>query len=134
MSEKLPREYRYTYKLHLFAGYWNHDYQLVGRHGGLNLHITDMGDNTIGGERYSTGLEYHYREPPDHMTDQPPSQDECWLLKQPCWHDGTSLYARERYLPMFDGQNHERMFFALANEFKRHIPVTSDLERDEENT
>lgn len=114
---KLPDQYRYTYKTTLFAGHWKHDYQLIGRHGGLNFHITDMGDEYAAKynvDRFSAGLEYHWRVPPDYMADKPPSHDRCWLLKCPCWHDGTSVYAQETLLPLFDGRDHMRLFMKLA--------------------
>ena len=113
----LPRKYRYKYTLTEQFGHWRHSYELVGRWGGLHFHVTDMGaNNPHVYERYSAGLECHWREPPSYMADAPPSHDDCWLLKQPCWHDGTSLYARETILPLFDGQSHERMFLFLAGE------------------
>jgi hypothetical protein len=114
----LPREYRYVYKLWLFAGHWKHNYHLVGRWGGLNFHITDFGEERLAAipDRYSAGLECHYRQPPDYMRNDPPSHDCCWLLKAPCWHDGTSIYAQETLLPLFDGKDHVRMFVHLAKE------------------
>lgn len=110
----LPRTYRYQYRLSLRYGSWAHSYELVGRHGALHLHINDMGEKHA--DRYSAGLEIHYRSPPEYMDDKPPTHDECWLMKCPCWHDGTTLYAETHFLPMFDGVNHERLFLALATE------------------
>ncbi len=113
MTAGLPRIYRYQYCLRLFAGNWNHSYEVIGRWGALNFHVTDLGEDyakKFSSDQYSAGLECHYRTPPSYMADQPPSQDYCWLLKQPCWHDGTSLYALEVLMPFFDPQNHKPMF------------------------
>lgn len=113
----LSRKYRYKYTATLFAGKWRHDYQIIGRHGGMNFHVDDFGEsNKHFPQRYSAGLEIHYREPPAYMDDQPPSHDMCWLLRCPCWHDGTTAYAEEALLPLFDGVNHERLFAKLALE------------------
>jgi hypothetical protein len=114
----LPRTYRYEYRLSSRFGHWRHSYSLIGRWGGLEFHVTDLGESALSytSERLSSGLEVHHREPPEYMASDPPSHDECWLLKSPCWHDGTSLYARETLLPMFDGVSHEKMFSRLAHE------------------
>lgn len=115
---ELPRTYTYNYRFYQRpGGYWAHSYDLVGRWGGVNFHVTDFGkDNPDFPDRYSAGLEYHFRQPPSYMADLPPSHDECWLLKAPCWHDGTSLYAQEKLLPLFDGQNHLALFLRLASD------------------
>lgn len=95
-----------------------HDWRLIGAKGGINLHISGPYKHT-GAEHWTAGLEMHSRLPPDYMRDQAPSHDHCWLLKCPCWHDGTSLYAQEHYLPqwMSDMHAHDRMFADLEREY-----------------
>ncbi len=97
------KNYRVRYTWCYNYGHPRHSYEVIGRHGAVHLHITDMDEYALESntERYSAGLETHWRQPPDHMCEKPPSQDECWLLKQPCWHDGTSLYANEKFVPLF---------------------------------
>lgn len=52
------------------------------------------------------GIECHWAKCPDNtgwFNPDEPSQSECWLLKAPCWHDGSSLYFNEslaRCLPV----------------------------------
>lgn len=52
------------------------------------------------------GIECHWAKCPDNtgwFNPDEPSQPECWLLKAPCWHDGSSLYFNEslaRCLPV----------------------------------
>lgn len=100
-----------------------HDWIVVGARGAIHLHISEPpnGDPQYS---YSAGLETHYRSPPDYMADQAPSHDECWVLHCPCWHDGTSLYAQERYLPiwMADRHDHEGMFRRLEREYAERFP------------
>lgn len=43
------------------------------------------------------GVEFHER-PSDGRE---PDNDDCWLLNGPCCHDGSSLMASERVIPMF---------------------------------
>jgi hypothetical protein len=108
-----------------------HVYTVLGRHGAMHFHVTDMGeakeDLWI---RYSGGLEVHYRTPPDYMADAAPSQDKCWLLKCPCWHDGTSLYASERVIPFWLAapNDHERMFQFLIREYEDRFSIRCEAD------
>lgn len=43
------------------------------------------------------GVEIH-RTPAEGET---PDNDDCWILKGPCCHDGSSLYASETVNPLF---------------------------------
>lgn len=99
-----------------------HQWELVGRHGGLHFHasITD-------GYGVTAGLEVHYLTPPDYMRNDPPSQLPCWLLKCPCWHDGTSLYASETLWPMVEPMlrsgDHDTIFRILEREADERFGV-----------
>lgn len=99
----------------------NHVWTCIGALGAIHFHVTDMGEKhgEQYGNRYSGGLETHYRSPPDYMKDHAPSHDKCWLLQCPCWHDGTSLYASETLIPMWLAapNDHERMFRMLEREY-----------------
>jgi hypothetical protein len=105
-------KYEYTHRF----GKPNHCWTVVGRHGAKHLHISpdaDYGD--------TGGIETHYREPPDYMADDAPSHDQCWLLKAPCWHDGSSMHATEFFIPMWKSapHDHEGMFRLLQREYDR---------------
>lgn len=111
----LPRNYRYSLTTKLFAGAWRMSYDVIGAAGAVSLNVS--GPHHYGGEdHYSAGLECHWRSPPAYMCDRPPSHDECHVLKCPCWHDGTSLYAQERFLPLVLRGEHEVVFALLAAE------------------
>lgn len=45
------------------------------------------------------GVETHWASPPDYMKDDKPSHEHCDILGAPCWHDGTSLWASEHWMP-----------------------------------
>lgn len=87
-----------------------HHWELIGPQGGLHFHASEYDG------RWSCGLEFHsYRNPGD----EPPSQVHCWLLKAPCWHDGTSLYADtlwQRIESDARESNHEAIFRCLERE------------------
>lgn len=79
----------------------SYEWSIIGQHGAVHVHIARYGyQEEI---RYNGGIEFHYRQPTeDYMQGLPPSHDECWLLKQPCWHDGSSLYVEESILPFIE--------------------------------
>lgn len=114
-------KFRNKYELHDHYGSWNHTWTVIGRHGAMHFHVLDLGERKDGLDRYSGGLETHYRTPPEYMADRVPSQDKCWLLGCPCWHDGTLLYAMENLLPFWlaDPHNHTRIFRRLESEYER---------------
>ena len=96
-------KYRRKYELSFPFGQPRHVWSIVGAAGGIHLHITDYGDpRDCGGTRYQGGVEVHWRHPPPSLAGDPPSHDQCWLLGCPCWHDGSSLQASERYIPVWE--------------------------------
>ena len=125
ISADLPRQYRYHYEQRLWAGSWRCSYNIVGARGALSLNIS--GPHVYDGrENWSAGLETHWRAPPDYMRNDPPSQDECHILKCPCWHDGTSLYAQEVYLPMALAGRHEDIFRRMVAEADERFAIVCE--------
>ncbi len=125
---KFRSKYEFTVELH--PRHWS----VVGRHLAIHLHISDLGKllGKEGRDRYSGGIEIHYRQPPEYMENDAPSQDRCWLLKAPCWHDGSSMQVTDKWIPHwleFRGapDEHERMFTLLATEVEEHTPTTLEV-------
>lgn len=114
LPDDLSRKYRYKYSATWFAGSWRHSYELIGRHGGVNVHFSGPHryDNA---DHWSAGVEFHYREPPEHMRDDAPSHDRCWLLECPCWHDGSSVWAQEQFMPLFLAGQHDSIFCRMID-------------------
>lgn len=123
-TTQLSRDYRYAFRCHLAAGTWRYGWEIVGAKGGVSLHISGphVYDNT---DHWDAGLEYHSRTPRG-SDKSPPSHDECWLLHAPCWHDGTSLYARETYLPLFHAGEFGYIFQRLVGDARRYFEETPD--------
>lgn len=128
-------KHRFKYEYSNPYGHPKHVWTCIGRHGAMHFHVTDMGEKWAEEHgrdtRYSGGLEQHSRVPPDYMADNAPSQDRCWLLGCPCWHDGTSLYASEFVIPFWLAapNDHERMFQFLAREYsERFEPKAEEAE------
>jgi hypothetical protein len=89
---------------------------VVGDVGGLSLNIRE----STAGER-SAGLETHSR----YSLGSAPDHDRCHVLGgAPCWHDGTSLYAQEHWLPMFGNISDEQMLHHLCKEADRQFEGT----------
>jgi len=103
---------KYTYEIQF--GKPLHMWTSVTQLGGMHLHIRDGGENAKY-ERYTGGIEMHYRSPPAYKEGEPPSHDDCFLLHQPCWHDGSSLQASEFWIPFWAEapNDHDRMFSAI---------------------
>ena len=111
-GSKYTVQYRMTWHITSFT----HSYEVVGRWGGLCLHITDLKGLISGGPDHSAGLEIHSRQPFGYQKDDAPSQPECWLIKQPCWHDGNSLYAEEHWLPLHLSHKPDEVLAMLCRE------------------
>lgn len=113
----MPRT-RCEYRFSMRYGREDHMWTCIGALGGLHLHISGPFDG-----RYSGGLEEHRRTPPDRREMEPPDHDECWLLKCPCWHDGTSLYVSEVAIPLWleDKNDHLGMFAWLGREYDKRF-------------
>lgn len=117
-------KYRCEYKYGKPWGNPNHTWTVIGARGAMHFHVSDIGEANVKSHdldrRYSGGLECHYRFAPDYMADQAPTQDKCWLLGCPCWHDGTSLYAQETIIPFWltSPHDHDRMFNFLIREYE----------------
>lgn len=131
-ANELPKQYRYQYRLAPRLGQWEHSYELIGQHGAVHLHISEFNKDiqNITGS-YGGGIEFHYRTP--HIgCNEPPSHDECWLLKAPCWHDGSNLWASEYWIPLWENSrgNHDLIFRTLAQaadkKFSEHLGKEED--------
>lgn len=91
-----------------------HNWEIIGPGVGVNFHVSvsETPDYPDG-----AGLELHSGKP---TGDCAPSQTDCWLLKTPCWHDGTSLYASEHLWPRIRDYlsvgDHETIFRILERE------------------
>lgn len=97
-NNKTRSWYRYEVKF----GQQQHMWCVVTARGGVHVWASQYKPSKDAPPEYTGGIEVHYRTPPSYMADQPPSHDECFLLKAPCWHDGSSLQFEERWLPMFN--------------------------------
>ncbi len=66
----------------------------------------------------SAGVEYHHRAKPTWMQARAgyPSQ-HCWILGGECWHDGTSLWAMEVWLPILERDGEDAIWTQLEQTY-----------------
>lgn len=109
-----------------------HIWTTLGAEGATHLHIEEYPKEYAEkyGERHMGGIEIHYREAPHYMRNDAPSQDVCWILKAPCWHDGSSLQASEKWIPIWenDQYNHAGMFKLLEADYKSRFNIEDEAE------
>ena len=122
-------KYRHEYRLVPRFGNWDHTYIVETAHGAVQLRMTDYGEDRSEHfvERFSGGVEFHWRLAPSWAKDKAPDHPQCHILHAPCWHDGTSLYASEHYAPMLEsGASHEIIFLSLEHDAKRLDPYEDE--------
>jgi hypothetical protein len=105
----MPKFNHEEYKWSKPFGSPRHNWQLVGPKGGLHLHVS-----LTPGYDPSCGLEFHHSSRAGYGQDRAPDHLKCQVIGEPCWHDGTSLYASERVWPIVEGMlkshDHEAIF------------------------
>lgn len=106
MKHKITRKHEYTETSYDKSWIWF----VENAHGGCHLHIRQHSAGETGLRHYG-GIEYHSRTPFGHGPDDAPDHRECYFLKCPCWHDGSSI-AAEDAVSVFDPERnqHEEMF------------------------
>ena len=71
MSEKLPTQFSYEYRVFQPYGDWKHMWIVRGVHGAIHFHCSDPGAEHVQKYGANAGLEIHYRKPPPYMMRAP---------------------------------------------------------------
>lgn len=104
-----------------------HMWTLVGPSGAVHAWAEPTPDDHRNrwGESYYGGIEMHSPKRLYDWGDGKPSHDECWLLKGPCWHDGSSLQFSEQIEPFirhaeqpFGSHVHEYIYSLLHDRYQ----------------
>ena len=119
MNKKFSHQ-KYTYQM-LF-GNARHQWQVVGPVGAVHFHASINPEGRYGP---SCGLEFHHSARANRYPDEAPHHLDCPVLGEPCWHDGTSLYAQESLWPLIEAYlrtgDHETVFRILEGEYVRRF-------------
>lgn len=112
------RHQKYTYTNPYGSPY--HTWEIVGPMGGVHFRVV-----MTSGYGPSCGLEFHHSARTRYRCDEAPDHITCPVIGEPCWHDGTSLYASETIWPMVEPMlkhgDHERVFRLLEEEYDRRF-------------
>jgi hypothetical protein len=92
----VPEGLRFEYRFSFRAGRERHDWNLIGVAGAVGIWAEPSSGSFSYGENWYGGVEVHSAKPFDYSNAAQPSQELCWLLLKPCWHDGSSLFFSER--------------------------------------
>jgi hypothetical protein len=94
--------------------------------GALHLHVSIYKETDP-----SCGLEYHHTaralQMPkfSYLANAAPGHLNCPMTGGQCWHDGTSLYAREHLWPLAEfhlrNGDHDSIFRMLEREYEDHF-------------
>lgn len=67
------------------------------------------------------GVEAHRRDPSEYQDDRS-KHDDCPLLDgAPCWHDGTSLWASEHWIPLYQQCGEEWVWAELEARYQEFM-------------
>ena len=96
-----------------------HHWEFVGPVGGVHFSA-----NIYKGQA-NCGLEFHHSARAGMYRDEAPHHLNCPLIGEPCWHDGTSLYASDTLWPMIEAMlrsgDHEAIFRCLEDEYNKRF-------------
>lgn len=113
------RNHKYTYSTPF--GSPRHMWEILGPKGGVHFTASFYS----GTPQASCGLEFHHTRAAQYRCDEAPDHIKCFLTGEPCWHDGTSLYAEERIWPevqpLLKVGDHEAVFRILEREYDRQF-------------
>lgn len=94
---------------------------VVGELGAIDFHCSHAHLEVSQRFGVTGGVEYHYRHPTEYMGDDYScTHEHCWMLSGKCWHDGTSLWASEHWIPMFKSLGESWVWSELEATYRRH--------------
>ena len=93
-------------------GTQRHSFAVVGTKGAVEFWFHTDSMECSGFEVHSRSGEGHWTNMPDH-----PSHLKCELLDGPCWHNGTSLWASEFWVPLYEAGGPDAVWRRLEREY-----------------
>lgn len=126
-ANDLRRDLRFELRHYLWAGSWYWSYVCEGRLGAVQFHVSESTHEAFGSKHHG-GFEVHRAIPNEH--DGPPDHARCDALSdRACWHDGSSTYASEFWVPHWeiDRNDHIKIFRLLSVEYRKRFETEEDL-------
>ena len=118
-TEKMPSGFRYELAHRYRFGEWEWRYRVEGRDGACEFWVRTSPFTSVGQREHYGGFEVHRAAPA--IDDGPPDHGRCEALSErACWHDCSSLYAEEYWVPKWerDKNDHEGIFRSLVGEYR----------------
>ncbi len=107
-------------------------FAVIGDKGAIHFWFSECSQTSkdVFGQSKYGGVEMHSRVPLSYSKEEP-DHENCWLLNAPCWHDGSSLYAEETYIPKYEYcesmNDFEPMWRALECEYERRFATEETI-------
>lgn len=114
--------YKLIRKLFIYApDHGCKEWGISGEFGSISFWIER--DSSSSSREFYGGVEFHYNEKskPDYMSEGS-HHKICMQSGGECWHDGTSLWASEYWIPMILPQGDEAIWKRLEQEYPRLNP------------
>ena len=127
----IPDGLIWQYQMIIRAGHLSHCWSIKGDRGGIHVNAwwSDFGGRS---DHWIGGVEGHSPVPQEYSPDSPPSQEHCWLLEKPCWHDGSSLQFSEQIAPYLPHENramgwpeHRDVLAVMLSRYRSWLPELS---------
>jgi len=119
------------YTITKYSGGWTEQsYQYQGLLGAITFNVSAPSRDED--ERYHNenegrmgGVEFHWRAPVEDYFGVEPHHKNCDALGGACWHDGTSLWASEYWIPRWlmcsESERSDEMFAMLAAAYRERF-------------
>jgi hypothetical protein len=109
-----------------------YSWSFYGPNGGVEFNASVYEGNP------SCGLEFHHTRSAGYRCDEAPDHLKCHITNEPCWHEGTSLYASDTLWPQICsylqyGSNHDAIFLLLEDEYNKRFDSLMLVQRVKEN-
>jgi len=95
-----------------------------GKLGSVSFWVNETGKEWQGGggERYYGGVEYHYtKESKPKYLGKGSHNKKCDQNNGQCWHDGTSLWASEYWIPIILPMGDDAIWNRLKQQYVEHL-------------
>jgi hypothetical protein len=101
------------------------NFAVVGSLGAMHFWVdTPRNDLDDRCQESDCGIEIHSRKPL-YGRQNAADNDRCWIVGGPCWHDGSTLVAREFWVPLFrtcnSSGNFDALFMCLESDYRDRL-------------
>lgn len=100
---------------------------IVGEYGAIEFWIMGSTVTDFDGTGYRGGVEQHNRQPFAYSANSP-DHEHCPVINGPCYHDGSSLYASEVFIPGWLREGDDFVWRKLEQEYEERYLQPEETE------